>query len=370
MKKLYTLLITILFTTTIQGQVPDLMSYQAIIRGANDALIINSNVGIRISILRNSETGTPVYTETHNVTTNDNGLAVLEIGAGATSDDFSAIDWGNGTYFIKSETDPNGGTNYTIVGTSQLLSVPYAFYAKTSSEIDNTSPNQSLNNNLNTSFAFNAFDENKVYAWSNSSSWASASYVNTNNGSATSSIEASNGNFAFNAFDGNRVYAWSFITYQWTSTPYVNTSTGSATGSIEASSGNFAFNAFDGNRVYAWNAKDGSWTSVSYVDSSNGSATSSIRASNGNFAFNAFDENKVYAWSALTNSWSSVSYLDTNGGSATSSIIASNGNFIFEAFDENKVYAWDAFTGQWSSTTYQDTSSGIGGIISSPQGNN
>ena len=68
-----------------------------------------------------SATGTAVYTETHAVTTNEFGLVSLNIGAGTTSDDFSAIDWSNGPYFIKVELDENGGSNYSEMGTAQLL---------------------------------------------------------------------------------------------------------------------------------------------------------------------------------------------------------------------------------------------------------
>jgi hypothetical protein len=73
-----------------------------------------------------------VYTETQTATTNINGLVSIEIGTGTSSDDFSTIDWGAGSYFIKTATDASGGSNYTITGTSQLMSVPYALYAKTS----------------------------------------------------------------------------------------------------------------------------------------------------------------------------------------------------------------------------------------------
>ncbi|MBC8344609.1 MAG: collagen-like protein [Bacteroidetes bacterium] len=88
---------------------------------------------MRISILQGTVSGTAVYVETQAPTTNDNGLVTIEIGAGTVvSGNFSTIDWTNGPYFIKTETDANGGTTYTITGTSQLLSVPYALYAKTS----------------------------------------------------------------------------------------------------------------------------------------------------------------------------------------------------------------------------------------------
>jgi hypothetical protein len=88
---------------------------------------------MQISILQGSANGTAVYVETQTPTTNTNGLVSLEVGGGTVlSGNFSTIDWANGPYFIKTETDPAGGTNYTITGTSQLLSVPYAMYAAAS----------------------------------------------------------------------------------------------------------------------------------------------------------------------------------------------------------------------------------------------
>jgi hypothetical protein len=131
MKKLFTLCVIIAMTISIAAQSPQKMSYQAVIRNASGVLQANQAVGMRISILQGSETGTPVYVETQSKTTNANGLVTLEIGSGTiVSGTFSGIDWSNGTYFIKTETDPTGGTNYTITGTSQILSVPYALYSK------------------------------------------------------------------------------------------------------------------------------------------------------------------------------------------------------------------------------------------------
>jgi hypothetical protein len=112
------------------AQAPQKMSYQAVVRNSANELIANGNVGIKISILQSSPVGTVVFSETHTAVTNVNGLTALEIGGGTlVSGDFSTINWANGPYFIKTETDPLGGTNYTIVGTSQLLSVPYAQFA-------------------------------------------------------------------------------------------------------------------------------------------------------------------------------------------------------------------------------------------------
>lgn len=112
------------------AQAPQKMSYQAVVRNGSNALVSNSPVGVKISVLQGSATGTAAYVETQNVTTNANGLATFQIGNGTVvSGTMAGIDWANGPYFIKTETDPTGGTNYTIAGTSELLSVPYALYS-------------------------------------------------------------------------------------------------------------------------------------------------------------------------------------------------------------------------------------------------
>ncbi len=124
--------LTLLLTISSFAQAPEKMSYQAVIRDAENALVTSQQVGMQISILQGD---VAVYEETQTPTSNTNGLVSLEIGEGTViSGSFTAIDWSVDTSFIKIETDPTGGTNYTITGTSQLLSVPYALYAKTSSD--------------------------------------------------------------------------------------------------------------------------------------------------------------------------------------------------------------------------------------------
>jgi hypothetical protein len=130
MKKLLSVLTLFFLTANTFAQAPEKMSYQAVIRSNSNALITNQAVGMRISILQSSVNGTAVYVETQAPTTNVNGLVSIEIGGGTVvTGDFSNIDWANGPYFIKTETDPSGGLNYSITGTTQLLSVPYALYA-------------------------------------------------------------------------------------------------------------------------------------------------------------------------------------------------------------------------------------------------
>lgn len=124
---------SLLLVSSLWAQPTGRMSFQAVIRNSGNALVVNQSVGMRISILQSSANGNPVYVETHTATTNDNGLATLEVGGGnVVSGSFTGINWANGPFFLKTETDPSGGTNYTITGTSQLLSVPYALYAESS----------------------------------------------------------------------------------------------------------------------------------------------------------------------------------------------------------------------------------------------
>jgi len=139
MKRIFTFLLAIFLTATLWAQSPEKMSYQAVIRNSSNALVTNTQVGMQISILQSQEDGTVVYAETQTPTTNSNGLVSVEIGAGTVvSGDFSTINWANGPYFMKTETDPTGGANYTITGVSQLLSVPYALHAKTAESIEGT----------------------------------------------------------------------------------------------------------------------------------------------------------------------------------------------------------------------------------------
>ena len=139
MKKIITVCAVLLMTASVFAQAPEKMSYQAVVRDGSNALVTSTAVGMQISILQGSASGTAVYVETQTPTSNINGLVSLEIGSGTVvSGDFTTIDWANGPYFIKTETDPTGGTSYTITGTSQLLSVPYALHAKTAETVTGT----------------------------------------------------------------------------------------------------------------------------------------------------------------------------------------------------------------------------------------
>lgn len=137
---IYTILL-LFFVTTLFGQssgvLPEKMSYQAVVRNATNELITNQEIGVRVSVLKDTPEGPAVYTETQKIVTNANGLLSLMIGDGISQDDFSSIPWNSSKLFVKTEFDLTGGSNYSISGVSQMLTVPYAFHAKTAESVQN-----------------------------------------------------------------------------------------------------------------------------------------------------------------------------------------------------------------------------------------
>ncbi len=145
MKKLLTLFLLAAFTG-VQAQAPQGFNYQAVARDAGGVAITNKSIGVQVQLLRGSATGASVYTETHAVTSNNLGLLNLVVGNGTVvAGSFSGIDWSNGPYFIEIGMDVTGGTNYQLMGTQQLMSVPYALYAVKSGSQESNGTNTSLN---------------------------------------------------------------------------------------------------------------------------------------------------------------------------------------------------------------------------------
>jgi len=143
--KHYLLAVVTFFCSIIAlAQAPNKMSFQTVVRNSLGKLVVNKSVGVRLSILKTTSTGTAVYVETHSKTSNVNGLLTLEVGTGTvTSGSFATIDWAQGPYFLKTEMDVNGGTSYTITGVTEFVSVPYAKMA------DNANSVKTLSNGAN-----------------------------------------------------------------------------------------------------------------------------------------------------------------------------------------------------------------------------
>lgn len=128
----------LLATAAAVAQLPQAVSFQAVLRDGN-TLLANRSVGVRLSIRQGAADGAVVYAETHSVSTNANGLLVLPMGMGSVEQGaFATIDWANGPYYAVSEADPAGGSNYSLTTVQQILSVPYALYAHSAANVADT----------------------------------------------------------------------------------------------------------------------------------------------------------------------------------------------------------------------------------------
>ncbi len=192
MKKL--LLLSVLFISFLSfAQVPQGISYQAIALNGAGTPVVSSNVSVKLSILDVSATGAVLYSETHLKTTNPQGLFNLVIGQGTVVlGTFATINWGLNSKFLKVEMDAAGGTAYVLVGTSQLLSVPYAMYAGGISNVSNDNIASMKNNNGNGTIVVYSDNEAKGYYLnqngSNAGYWSSSNvnFSNTIKGSIAS----------------------------------------------------------------------------------------------------------------------------------------------------------------------------------------
>lgn len=137
MKKFTIYLFLFLASVASIAQVPESFNYQAVIRNDAGELITNQNIGVEISILQGSETGSVLYSEQHLVKSTNSGVINMKIGEGEEpTSDFTSINWGANTYFLKIGIDKTGGTSYASIGVFQLVSVPYALYAKNVEDIN------------------------------------------------------------------------------------------------------------------------------------------------------------------------------------------------------------------------------------------
>ena len=129
--------VSVLLGITTMAQSPSKFNYQAVARDASGVVVSSGTVGVKVSILTGSATGTEVYSETHSAATNVYGMMNFQIGAGSgAAGDISTITWGSDAHFIKVEMDPAGGSSYTVSNTSELISVPYAEYANSALHVD------------------------------------------------------------------------------------------------------------------------------------------------------------------------------------------------------------------------------------------
>lgn len=197
MKLILTILLFVTVTLNVFAQAPEKMSYQAIIRSQTNSLVKNSDISLKVIVHQGATTGAKVYEETHLVKTNNNGLVSLEIGTGnIITGSFSAIAWEKGPYFIETQVDATGGTNYNIIGITQLLSVPYALHAKTAERIvgtSTTSPSKAVVIPFTSSRSIAASDINNIIECTTSATLTLTSNFGSMLVGDTINLEAHNG---------------------------------------------------------------------------------------------------------------------------------------------------------------------------------
>jgi hypothetical protein len=150
MKYIFTFVITFIIVNNITAQIapPEAFNYSGVARNALGNPIVTQTIGIQLTILKTSATGTTVYKENHFTNTDAFGLFNLSVGTGAVqSGVFANINWGNDNYYLKVGLDANGGTNFVTMGTTQLLSVPYALYSKSAGSVNGSNDNDTSSTN-------------------------------------------------------------------------------------------------------------------------------------------------------------------------------------------------------------------------------
>jgi len=201
MKKIYTIFVALILIGSLMAQIPQSFKYQAVARDAGGDVVADQAVGMQISILQGSTSGTAVYVETFTPTTNEFGLINLNIGTGTVvSGDFTTIDWSADTYFVKIEMDITGGTTYEEYSTSQLLSVPYALHAKTAENVTGTV--------TETDPLFTAWDKSSGISITESQISDLDHFTNSDETDPVFGAHASNGITSTNITNWTTAYGW------------------------------------------------------------------------------------------------------------------------------------------------------------------
>jgi len=275
------------------AQVPNLMSYQAVIWDGNGNLVSEKMVNIKLSILQGSVIGTSVYSETHRVQTNVNGLVSLMIGGGFNLlGKISDINWGGGSYFLKTETDPTGGGNFTITGTTQLVSVPYALIAGNIQTPNTGLPGQVLK-----------LDELGKPYWAGES-FPTVNTISVNSISTTTAISGGNVSSDGGAAITTRGVVWSTNTNPIISLT-TKTSNGTGTGTFSSSLTGLSPNIVYYIRAYATNSVGtGYGNELSFKSTASSTSDCTVNGANGEIlTFSCYNLGAVATSDPYTPRW-------------------------------------------------------------------
>ena len=318
MKKILLSSIYLILSICLFAQTPQVFQYQAVVRDASGTALVNQSVNFQLSIISGSVSGPVEYTETHSASTNAYGIVTLNVGGGnPVTGTFNSISWGTDLYFIKVEADPTGGTSYIDMGTTQLLSVPYALYAETSGNagqvytagtgisisgnvITNDSPDQVVNLNSGTGVQVSGSYPN--YTIDNSQPDQPVSLTGTGSTTVTGTYP----NFTINSTDNNTVYSGG-TGINVTGTTITNTSpdqtvnlTGTGSTTVSGAYPNFTINSTDNNTIYTGgtgiNVAGTTITNTSPDQTVNltGTGSTTVSGTYPNFTINSTDNNTTY----------------------------------------------------------------------------
>ncbi|WP_299837750.1 hypothetical protein [uncultured Tenacibaculum sp.] len=335
------------------AQTPEGFNYQSVVRDASGNIIANTAIGVQFKLHQATADGTVIYTETHTPTTNAYGVFSLVVGQGTTADTFSTIDWASNSHFLEVSIDTAGGTTYVSMGTTQLLSVPYALHAASATTAENVSGLEAIDEGNGTGWRlidsnsgnYGDIGENAIdlSVSSNASTTNGAlgfsSFAIGYNASAQNSYDTSIGNFA-NASGGNSTAIGS---------------NASATGGNSLALGRLANASGNDSRAIGSNATAQGFGSFASGSLSNAIGTHSVAfgnivTSNGDYSYSLGNNTTSDAYSSFvlgrynvgggtTDSWVGTDALLEvgNGTSSTSKsnalTILKNGTITAPSFD-------------------------------------
>ena len=345
-------------TTTIFAQ-PQKMAYQTVVRNANNELVVNQTVGIKATVLHDSINGVAVYVETHSTATNANGLATIEIGNGTpvlTLTSLADVDWKNHRTFLKIDIDPTGGINYTITGVQELLSVPYAFYAETTSQVDSALYANNAGNAVNAIYSDTALysinADSAIFA-NNSGSAQNAInaiysdtslYATSSNHSlyADTALYANNSNNSINAinatYSDTSLYATNSNHSVYADTALYANNSANSVNAHNAVNATYADTAF-----FLMNAQNSDTAKFAYHSDSANYATTANYSNTAATAVNAtysdtsiYSNNSTYSTNSLNAAHSDTANYATNANAANTANTALSATYADTA-DYNKL---------------------------------
>ena len=334
MKKL--LLLSALFISLVTfAQVPQGISYQAIALNGSGTPVVSSNVRVKLSILDTSASGTVLYSETHLKTTNAQGLFNLVIGQGTlVSGVFATINWGTNSKFLKVEMDATGGTTYAPVGTTQLLTVPYAMYAE---NINYANIPQTIKAKSNTSQMIVIYTSTNAYGFYQNNGASGYWSSQTLNGTPIGAIASDNNIVIYTSTNAYGFYQNSGASGYWTS----QSLNGTPIGAVASNNNIVVYTSTDAYGFYQNNNASGYWTSQSL----NGTPIGAVASNDNAVVYTSSNAYGFYQNNNASGYWSSQSL----NGTPINAVASKNNILVFTNSNAYGFYQNTGSSGYWSS---------------------